>query len=449
MLSIAELKEGYAAKQFTPAEIIEECLQKIHQKDESLCSLITAAEEEARRQAESAKEQFHTGRDRPLEGVPITYKDIIDTKGIRTTNGAWIDRHYVPEEDAAVVRDLCRNGAITLGKANLHEYAFGVTSRNPFYGYVKNPWNPAYMAGGSSGGSAAAIAAGFCYGSIATDTAGSIRMPASCSGITGLKPTYGSISTEGVFPLSWSLDHVGPMGATVKDTAFLYEHMRGKEKTLAAVPAGRKIKIGVPRSFFNEKIDEEVSLIYKRVLRNLETENVELVEVDVNFLKEATVVSRILAAPEVTYIHEHRADLKDYGEDIAPVFEKSRNVSSLDYVTALQDRNIMKEKLSRLFTKVDVLITPTLPVTPPLLHDQTLGSGESVDDAMIRYTCPFNLTGHPALTMPAGLTKNNMPIGIQMVAGWLREDLLLDTAMHYEARHLDFFYQERSRLCSR
>ncbi|WP_252312221.1 amidase [Sinobaca sp. H24] len=445
MRSIAELKRGYRAKQFTPSEIVEECLQKIHKADASLRSFITVAEEEARQQVLAAETRLKAGRSRPLEGVPITYKDIINTKNIRTTNGAWIDRHQVPAEDAAVVHDLRENGAITLGKANLHEYAFGVTSRNPFYGNVKNPWNKQHMAGGSSGGSAAAVAAGFCFGSIATDTAGSIRMPASCCGVTGLKPTYGSIRTDGVFPLSWSLDHIGPIGATVEDTALLYEHMGG---TAVAFPAGEKIKIGVPSGFFNERVDEEVSRTYKQVLRNLETENIELIEVDVDFLKEATAVSRMIAAPEVTYIHEYRADLKDYGENIAPVFEKSRNFSALDYVTALQTRNIMKEKLSQLFRTIDVLITPTLPVTPPLLHDQVLAGGESIDDAMIRYTCPFSLTGHPALTMPGGLTENNMPIGIQLISGWLREDILLQTALLYEARFLDAFYEERNRRCT-
>ena len=447
MNSIQYLHKGYRHKWFSPEEIITDCLQKVKARENELRSFITITEDEAVHEAKNITRAFEEGRlESELAGVPVSYKDIINTKGTKTTNGSWIDKDYVPEEDAEVVTNLKSRGAITLGKNNLHEYAFGITSKNPFYGDVVNPWHEDYMVGGSSGGSAAAVAAGFCYGSVGTDTSGSIRIPASCTGIVGLKPTYGLISTEGIFPLSTSLDHAGPMANYVSDVSLL---LHGMQKNAPGKPQRERkpFKLGVPKQYFNEGISAEVQTVYDQFLENCRSMGAELIEVDTDFFNHSMSLARIIAAPEVTLAHQGKASLDDYAEDIGATFERGENASALEYLEALQHKKEMTLQLSSIFTQVDILVTPTLPITPPRLGKNIVSTGEDISDAMTRYTTPFDITGHPALSMPGGLSGGQLPVGVQLVGGWYQEATVLQLAAEYEKLFLTPFYEQREKRC--
>lgn len=447
MNSIHYLQKGYRYKWFSPEEIITECLQKVKARDSELHSFITITEDEAVHEAKNITRAFKEGRlESELTGVPVSYKDIINTKGTKTTNGSWIDKDYVPDKDAALVTNLKSRGAITLGKNNLHEYAFGITSKNPFYGDVLNPWNQDCMVGGSSGGSAAAVAAGFCFGSVGTDTAGSIRIPASCTGITGLKPTHGFISTEGIFPLSASMDHAGPMANYVSDVSLL---LHGMQKNTPGNPqtGERPLKLGVPKQYFNECLSTEVRTVYDQFLENCRFMGAELIEVDTVFCNNSIDLARKIAAPEVTLVHQGKASLEEYAENIGPTFERGEKASALEYLEALNQKKEMMLRLSSLFTQVDILVTPTLPVPPPPLGETQVFTGEHINEAMIRYTCPFDITGHPALSMPGGLSSGRLPVGIQLVGGWHQEEILLQLAEEYERLFLTPFYEQRERQC--
>lgn len=447
MNSIQYLHKGYRHRWFSPEEIITDCLQKVKARENELRSFITITEDEAVLEAKNITKGFKEGRlQSELAGVPVSYKDIINTKGTKTTNGSWIDKGYIPGEDAEVVTNLKSRGAITLGKNNLHEYAFGITSKNPFYGDVLNPWHEDYMVGGSSGGSAAAVVAGFCCGSVGTDTSGSIRIPASCTGIVGLKPTYGFISMKGIFPLSTSMDHAGPMANYVSDVSLL---LHGIQKNTPGNPqtGERSLKLGVPKQYFNESLSAEVRTVYDQFLENCRSMEAELIEVDTNFFNNSMSLARIIAAPEVTLVHQGKASLDDYAEDIGPTFERGEKASALKYLEALKQKREMTFKLSSIFTQVDILVTPTLPITPPRLGENIVSTGEDINNAMTRYTIPFDITGHPALSMPGGLSSDQLPVGIQLVGGWHQEETVLQLAEEYERLFLTPFYEQRNKQC--
>lgn len=451
-MTIKQLLESYKTKQLSPLEVTKEYINRIQTCDSELHTYITVNEKSALNQAKIAEQKIMVdGELLPLLGIPLSYKDNIETNALRTTNGSQIDKDFVPSKNATVVNRLNQAGAINLGKVNLYEYAFGITSDNPFYGTVKNPWNREYMAGGSSSGSAASVAAYLCVGSIGTDTAGSIRVPSSCCGVVGLKPTFNLISTHGVMPLSWTLDHVGPIARNVEDLSFILSALTSKKYEVYCKTDMRGMRIGIPKQYFNERIDEEVRSSYHDAIKLLEQMGAIVIELDMPDFDNPIKVTSKIATAEVGYVHASRrlSSLHLYGEGASEVFKRSEQISAHQYMGALKKKESITHEMKILFEEVDVIVTPTLPVGPTIIGEQKVtisGETESVDDCMIRYTCIFDVTGLPALTIPCGLTSAGLPIGLQFIANHNREDILIHAAYSYEQETLGSLYESRKNI---
>jgi aspartyl-tRNA(Asn)/glutamyl-tRNA(Gln) amidotransferase subunit A len=453
ILTIKDIIKGYKNKLFSPIEITKWYIDRIKKLDPLIHSYITITEETAFYQAVQAEKKMISGEIEGLLGVPISYKDSIDTKDILTTSGSIIDKNRIPNKNADVVTILEQSGSILLGKNNMYEYAFGITSENPFFGDTVNPWNKNKTAGGSSGGSAAAVAANLSLGSIGTDTAGSIRVPAACCGVVGLKPTYNLISMKGITPLSWSLDHAGPIARNVEDTAIIMQALTDKPYTTAFSGDLIGMSIGLPKHYFNEIMDSEVKRLYEKAIQQLSDLGAVIVEVDTSFLTDVIDLARVLGTSEVGYVHKERIQnsLNLYSQGAQNTFTKSRGITAFEYITALNKREELIRKVSDIFGAVDVMITPTTPVTTSDVQtDQVTIDGmiESIGDCMIRYTSLFNITGHPALSVPVGPTKEGIPVGLQFIAGHYREDLLFRAAYSYEQFALSNFYIKRDEQCA-
>lgn len=331
----------------------------------------------------------------------------------------------------------------------MHEYAWGITNNNPHYGACRNPWNPDKIPGGSSGGSGAAVAADMCVASLGTDTAGSIRIPSSACGIVGLKPTHGRVSKYGCFPLSWSLDHIGPMTKTVKDAAGLLEIIAGydpNDPTSVNAPVATytaeltgdvsKLVIGVNEDYFFKQVDTEVERLVRKAIQALADQGARVEVVEIPALAYAEYAEMITILSEAATIH-HRNLLKrpdDFGSDIRLLFELGELPSAVEYLQAQQLRRQIKRDFRKAFEKVNVIIAPTLPIVAPNIGEAFADlNGEQVDliNQIIRFTGPSNLTGLPALTVPCGL-KNGMPVGLQIIGPALQEGLVLNVGYAVE-----------------
>ncbi|KMY55261.1 amidase [Bacillus sp. FJAT-27231] len=449
--TIRELKAHYQKKELSPVEVTNSYLERINQYKD-LNAYITVCADQALKQAEISEKKFLandvTGI---LEGIPLSYKDNLYTKGIRTTSGSKIEENFIPETDAGAVHTLQREGAINLGKASLHEYAFGITSNNPFYGPVRNPWNKAYTPGGSSGGSGAAVAASLCMASIGTDTGGSIRIPAASCGIVGLKPTYNLVDATGVTNISWSLDHVGPLTRNVDDLAMMMEALTGLSYSDYLQEDIRGLRVGVPVHYFNEHIDKEILALYQEALNHLASLGAVLIEIDVPFTANDLALVSVLAISEAGFVHENSLNtaIDQFGVDVRAAVEASRTFSALDYIKALKRKAEITEQFEKLFQQIDVMASPTLPATAQKIGVEEFeidGRREPTFDAMIRYPSVFNLTGQPALSLPIGLTKNGLPAGLQLAAASFNEKLLIRAGYAYEQAFLQEFYQTREAL---
>nr|WP_263327063.1 amidase [Neobacillus sp. Marseille-Q6967] len=450
--SIKEIINGYKDKEYSPVEIVKEYVKQTKDFNIKLNAFITINEEFALYQAGISERKIMKGGEFGiLEGIPISYKDNIDTKGIETTSGSPIHKDRMPETNAPVVKVLEAEGAVNIGKTNMYEFAFGITSNNPFYGDIRNPWNPSVTAGGSSGGSAVAVAANLCLGSIGTDTAGSIRVPSACCGVVGLKPTYNLIDIQGVMPLSNSLDHVGPIAQNVEDLALIMEAITKKPFSKSCNTDIKGIRIGVPKNFFNERMDVNVTSFYQEALRVLENLGAILIEVSIPISEDPRKIAHILATSEVGYFHKDliRTSLHQYSIGARKTFERSKSISAHSYIEGLNKRTQITKDITNLFDHIDVLVTPTVPVTPTDINVKELtleGEKESIDECLIRFTSLFNITGHPAISMPCGLSDESVPIGLQLIANHHREDLLILTAYSYEQAALCDFYKKRAQL---
>ena len=346
------MKVGFNNKDFSPVEITHDYLKRIEESNE-LNAFITVTGEIALKQAAIAEKKYLAGEQTGiLEGVPITYKDNLYTKGIRTTSGSKIEEDFIPDVDAGIVSKLQREGAINLGKVNMHEYAFGITSDNPFYNPVKNPWNTAYTPGGSSGGSGAAVAASLCAASIGTDTAGSIRIPAASTGIVGLKPTHGLIIDTNVRNISWSLDHIGPLTKNMSDLGIMMDAMTGEDYSSSLTEDIRGLRIGVPKNYFNDLIESNTAELYAEALANLEKLGAILIEVDIPFSQADLAYSLSIGIAEAGYVHEKflAESIDLYGRDVKASLEFSHSILALDYIKALK-RKMKCFHFEDLFTK--------------------------------------------------------------------------------------------------
>jgi aspartyl-tRNA(Asn)/glutamyl-tRNA(Gln) amidotransferase subunit A len=444
--NIAEIGPRLRRKEVSPVELTHDCLDRIEKHNPALNAFITVTAESALAEARIAESELLRGEwHGPLHGVPVALKDLIDTAGTRTTAASALFEHRVPAQDAEVVRLLRRAGAIILGKNNLHEFAYGGSSLVSFFGDVHNPWNVAHIAGGSSGGSAAAVAAGLCYAAIGTDTAGSIREPAALCGCVGIKPTYGRVSARGVIPLSWSLDHVGPLTATVGDAALVLQAIAGYDPLdvgsadgpLADYVSGlgdgtEKLSVGIPRAHFCDDLDSEVGAAMEKALGVIATLVADVREVQIEVSHDRTVQ----AAESFAYHAENVVRTPElYQPETLRRIRSGENISAADYIQRRRELDGERRRAHELFAEVDLLVTPTMPIPAPAIADlrkdpSALRPAELI---LLRNTRPFNVWGLPAISVRCGFTRSGLPIGLQIAGPPWREDLVLKLAHAFES----------------
>ncbi len=449
-MTIRELGALLRSRKLSCVELTRQTLADMKTRD-VFRTMITVTEEQALAEAALRDEELASGMDRgPLHGIPTAHKDIFYTRGIRTTGGSLLYRDFVPDYDATVVQRLARAGAITVGKANLHELAYGATSKNPHYGSVLNPRHPGHITGGSSGGSAALVAANFLPFSLGTDTGGSIRIPASYCGVFGLKPTYGRVSRYGVMPLAFSLDHVGPLASCAEDCALVMEAIAGPDpmdlscstRPVPSFAGGRLadlngLRVGVPRNFFFRHVDEEVAAAVKRKIAEMEALGAVLREVQVPDLEEANAAARIIQFSEATSLYARYDDPQLFGEDTWALIEQGKLPRAYEYINAQRVRTLFRGEFDRLWQQVDVLAAPATPVAAPRLEETTVRIGgyeEDVRIASTRLCRAINFLGEPALSIPCGTTAAGLPMGMQLIGAPFAEARLLQAARLLEGR---------------
>ncbi|HEY6369025.1 MAG TPA: amidase [Candidatus Sulfotelmatobacter sp.] len=442
---ISELAPRLRRGEISPVEITRDCLARIETLNASLNAFITVMAESALEEARRAEGEIARGEWRgALHGVPVALKDLIDTAGVRTTAASALYKNRVPGEDADVVRRLRQAGAVIIGKNNLHEFAYGGSSLVSYFGDVHNPWDVGRIAGGSSGGSAAAVVAGLAYAAIGTDTAGSIREPAALCGCVGIKPTYGRVSSRGVIPLSASLDHVGPLAATVEDAAIVLQAIAGYDSadiTSADVPATdyrsglratvKGMRVGVPRAYFFDDLEAEVAAAMEHALRGLQSLGAELREVQLDLPTD-----RMLQAAESHAYHAENAAKSPelYQAETVRRIRSGEKVSAAEYIQRRRELEESRRRIRAVFADVDVLVTPTLPMPAPAIAELK-ANPEALRPAelrLLRNTRPFNVWGLPAISVPCGFTQSGLPIGMQIAGPHWREDLVLRLAYAYE-----------------
>ncbi len=444
--TIQQLSERIRSRAVSPLEVTRDCLERVEKLNPRLNAFITVTADAALTDARRAEEEIQRGNYRgPLHGIPIGLKDIVDTAGTLTTAASAQYKERIPTEDAEVVRRLRAAGAIILGKQNLHEFAYGGSSMISFYGEVHNPWNSSHIAGGSSGGSAASVAANLGYAAIGTDTAGSIRLPAAYCGVVGLKPTYGRVSARGVVPLSWSYDHIGPITKSVYDAALMLQVVAGYDRgdpassdspapdfvtNIGHLPS--ILRIGVARAYFFDELDPEVTTAVEKtieVFRELRAEIREDVKLEIS-------TDRTLSSAESFAFHRsmvmHSPEL--YQPATLTRIKSGENVTSADIERGKRELASVRDPICKTFEEVDVLLTPTVAIPPPRIdelqkHPESLRPAELL---MLRNTRPFNVWGIPAISGPCGFSRDGLPIGLQLAAAPWREDLLLRVAHAYE-----------------
>jgi aspartyl-tRNA(Asn)/glutamyl-tRNA(Gln) amidotransferase subunit A len=442
LLSVNEAIRLMRAKALSRAELIDACYGQIKRLNPRLNAFITVIPPLIDDDLTYARGVERT--DGRLAGIPVAVKDLFQTAEVRTTAGSLFFKDNVPSSDAVVVAKIRDAGGIIIGKTNTHEIALGVTTVNPHFGTCRNPWDEERIPGGSSGGSAVAVAAGMALAAVGTDTGGSIRIPASLCGVVGLKPTFGRVSLRGVFPLSWNLDHAGPLTRTVKDAAVMTQVMAGHDVQdpyssdapvddfSAQIEDGvRSWRIGQGVGDFVDHAEAEVLEAVQGAAAVFRSLGAYVQPVDVSFLREAAVANGLMTQADGAAYHRQRlAEHPDwFGEDVRTRLEAGRDLASADYVMARRTQSETKHLLSRFFKDYDVLLLPATPVTAPSI----LG-GDAVDQArqLTRFTAPFNLAGVPAISVPCGFSHQGLPIGLQMIAAACSEASLLRAARAYE-----------------
>jgi len=443
--SIRQVGELLRQGSVSPVELTEECLMRIEKLNPRLNAFITVTADSAMAQARLAESEMRRGDWRgPLHGIPIALKDLIDTAGVRTTAASSLFKDRIPPEDAEVVRRLKAAGAVLLGKHNLHEFAYGASSMVSYFGEVRNAWNPEHIAGGSSGGSATAVAAGLGFGAIGTDTAGSVREPAALCGVVGLKPTYGRTSARGVIPLSASLDHVGPIARTVADVAIILQAIAGfdaNDRASMDVPledyvAGlhknlKPLRIGVPRKFFFEDLDPEVASATHHALSGLAMLGAELRDLDLS-----VPTDRKLQVGEAYAFHaEFVARSPElYQPETLRRIRTGANVSPEALLECRHELERARREIAAIFADVDLLVTPTTPIPAPSIAElkQNPDLLRPRELLLLRNTRPINVWGLPAISIPCGFTSAGLPIGLQIIGPHWGEAKVLQLAHAYE-----------------
>lgn len=458
LFTIRELSEKIRNRTISPVELTHDCLARIEKLNPILNAFITVTAESALERARHAEWEIYHGKYLgPMHGIPIGIKDIIDVAGVRTTAGSEMfsppQKDRVAIEDAQVVRRLRAGGAIFLGKQNLHEFAYGGSSMISFFGEVHNPWDTARIAGGSSGGSAASVAAGLGFAAVGTDTAGSVRLPAAYCGVVGIKPTYGRVSTRGVIPLASSYDHVGPLTISVYDAALMLQVLseyvsssyvssgydsaqRGAGKPARSLVSAfdefpAKLRIGVPRSFFFDDLHPEIADAIEKAIQIFVNLDAEIRDIELEVPTDRTLANAEAYAYHKTFA-ERSPEL--YQPATLARIQSGANITAQDAHSASRNLQESRHAIQEVFHDVDVLLTPTVAIPPPAIaelreHPEDLRPREVM---MLRNTRPFNVWGIPTISVPCGFTKDGLPIGLQLAAAPWRGIVLLQAAYAYE-----------------
>lgn len=447
-MTISEAAHALRERRVTSAELTRSALDGIGRLNPSLNAFLTVLPERAAECAAQADRELTAGADRGLlHGIPIAVKDLFAIRGVRLTAGSMI-QDEVPAADAAVVEKLEAAGAVILGTLNLHELAYGVTSENPHFGAVRNPWNRNHSAGGSSGGSGAAVAAGLAFAALGTDTGGSIRIPAAFCGTVGFKPTYGLVSRFGTRPLGFSLDHVGPLARTVRDAAVLLQAIAGYDSRDPAsvhsvadyVPEAcctiRGIRLGIPEAFFFDGLDSDVEQAVRGAIACAESLGASIVPVRLPDMSTVNVIGQVLLLAEAAAVYKKHLKNRDcFGSDVLALLDQGRLLPATDYINAQRLRRKAQIEFRKAWSEVDFLITPTSPIPAPALGQKIVavgGEDQEVRAAATRFTRCFNVLGLPAISMPCGVTGAGLPIGLQIVGPPLGDRMVLAVAAALE-----------------
>lgn len=432
--TISEVSELVRSGKISPVQLLRECLEKIDARDSELNAFITVTGESALQEAMNAEAEIHAGNWRgPLHGIPVGLKDLIDMAGVRTTAASRVFETRVPLKNATVVEKLKDAGAVLIGKQNLHEFAYGGSSVISAFGIPRNPIDSQYIAGGSSGGSAAAVASGMCYAAIGTDTAGSVREPAALCGLVGLKPTYGLVSTEGIIPLSPSLDHAGPITRSVGDAAIVLDALAGREwrhSDSLDIEHG-KWRVGIPRRFFFDNLHPEIATTVEAAIDESGLMGCVVADVEVR-----VDTDRTLQAAEAYAVHRDRvatsADL--YDPETLRRIRTGEDISDELHQAAVRELRNIRQDIAAVFDSVDVLVTPTTPIPAPRVSDLTTNMDRlrPTELVLLRNTRPANVWGTPAISIPCGRTSEGLPIGLQIIGPMGHDARVLQVARAFE-----------------
>lgn len=441
--SIAEAGKALRAGVYSSEELTKQYLAAITKLEPKLNAFITVTADAALAQARLLDQELRAGKVRgPLHGIPIVHKDLYDTRGVATTVGAAFFKNRVPDADSTVVRKLTEAGAITLGKTNMNEFAAGITGTNEIYGDTSNPWDTSRSPGGSSSGTGAAVAAGLCLGGTGSDTGGSIRVPASWDGLTGIRPTYGRVSLTGVFPRCYSLDAAGPIARSAEDVALMLSAMAGYDATYRfSVKAGqedfsrnlnngvRGLKLGIIEQYTFRDVDADVGKSVEQAIRELEKQGARIVPVKIPLLAQPVDFSALFTM----LLYEFNQILGDrfraepnknlFGKIVQDDIAKGERITLAEYEKSLSARNTLLAQFKQAFTEVDALMVPTMPNTAP-----KLAKGGTEYNRGRQFLLPISWTGMPSLSTPVGLDSQGLPIGLQLVGNHLQEATLLQIA---------------------
>ena len=442
-MTIREAAESLRSRQISSVELTTAAIARIDRHNSNLRAFLTVTAEQALDQAKRADRELHSGTDRgPLHGIPIALKDLFFTKGVRTTGGTKVYANFIPDYDGTVVAKLHAVGAVMLGKLNMHEMAYGITSANPHYGPVRNPWNPQHSPGGSSGGSGAAVSARIAFMAMGSDTGGSIRIPAAFCGTVGLKPTYGRVSRYGALPLSYSLDHMGPLTSSVRDAALTLNAIAGRDPRDATssrrpvvdfVPEEecsiRGLRIGFPENFYFERLDPDVESSVRGAIARAESLGAQIKPVKLPDIAALNAVARMILLAEASAVAAPFLDSREmFGADVLALLDQGSLVPAVDYVNAQRLRRAMRREFEKVWNEVDCFVAPATPATAPKIGDTTVrlgGRQEDVRLAATRLVRGINALGLPALSIPCGLSGAGLPVGLQIVGPAFEEALLL------------------------
>jgi aspartyl-tRNA(Asn)/glutamyl-tRNA(Gln) amidotransferase subunit A len=444
-LTLARAASALQSRQISALELFEAYQQRIAAVNPHLNAYITLTLDTALQQAQQADREIAAGTYRgPLHGIPMGLKDLYETAGILTSAGSFFFKDHLPASDGFLVRRLKEAGAVLLGKLNMHEIALGVTNESSYFGPCRNPWNREHISGGSSGGSAAAVSAGLCLASLGSDTGGSIRIPASLCGVVGLKPTFGRLSLTGVIPLSWNLDHAGPLTRSVQDAALMLQALAGYDADdpasvdrpvddyLSGLEAGvRGWKIALAGGNFFQEAEPDVLEAVQRAAVVFTNLGAQVEEVELPEARQAAEANGWMVTSDAAAYHQERLGMEPQGfsEDVRTRLQSGAALSSSEYARARRMQSLARRSFERLFEKYQVLLAPATPMAAP-----RLGSASRVERArqLTRFTAPFNLTGLPALALPCGFSPAGLPLGLQIVSQPWGEALVLRAARAYE-----------------